>query len=48
MEMKGKNTEKSFFLKKHIFFSTEIACTTFYVTWKRDFIQNGVQTNIKV
>ena len=31
MEMKRKNTEKSFFLKKYIFF-IKMACITFYVT----------------
>ena len=46
MEMKGKNTEKSFFLKKYIFF-IEMACITFYVTW-RDFLQKVVKTNKKV
>ena len=44
---KEKNTKKSFFLKKYIFFF-EMVCITFYVTWKRDFLQNGVQTNKKV
>ena len=46
MEMKGKNTEKSFFL--NIYFFIEMACITFYVTWKRDFLQNVVKTNKKV
>ena len=48
MEMKGKNTEKSFFLKKYIYFLIEMACSTFYVTWKWDFLQNVVKTNKKV
>ena len=48
MEMKGKNTEKSFSLKKYIYFFIEMACITFYVTWKRDFLQNVVKTNKKV
>ena len=47
MEMKGKNTQKSFFLKKYIFF-IEMACITFYKAWKRDFLQNGVKTNKKI
>ena len=47
IEMKGKNTEKSFFLKKYIFF-IEMACIKFYVTWKKDFLQNVVKTNKNV
>ena len=46
METKRKNTEKSFFLKKYIFFF-EIACITFHVTWEKDFLQNVVKTNNK-
>ena len=48
MEMKGKNTEKSFFLKKYIFFFIEMTCITFYVTWKKYFLQTVVNTNKKV
>ena len=47
MEMNGKNTEKSFFLKKYIFFIA-MAGITFNVTWKRDFLQSVVKTNKKV
>ena len=47
MEIKGK-TLNYFFLKKYIYFSIEIAWITFYVTWKRDFLQNVVKTNKKV
>ena len=36
--MKGKNTEKSFFLKKYIFF-IEMACIKFYVTLKKIFFK---------
>ena len=46
MEMKGKNTKKSFFLEIYVYF-IEMACITFYVTW-RDFLQNVVKTNKKV
>ena len=47
METKGKNTEKSVFLKKYIYF-IEMARVTIYVIWKRDFLQNVVKTNKKV
>ena len=45
MEIKGKNTEKSFFLNKYIYFFIEMASITFCVTWKIDFLQNVVKTN---
>ena len=47
MEMKGKYTEKSFFLKKYIFFQWN-GLYYIFVTWKRDFLQNVVKTNKKV
>ena len=48
VQIKRKNTVKSFFLKKYIFFFFEIACITFYVTWKKYFLQNVVKINKKV
>ena len=35
--------------KKHWnFFFIQMACITFYVTWKRDFLENVAKTNKKV
>ena len=43
-----KKTLKNPFSWRNIYFFIEMACTTFYVTWKRDFLQNVVKTNKKV
>ena len=48
MEMKRKNTGKYLFLKKYIYYFLELACITFYVTLRRDILQNVVKANKKV
>ena len=47
MEMKKKTLKNPFSLR-NIYFFIEMACISFYVTWKRDFLQNDVKTNKKV